>query len=98
VALLLLGVGWNFMFVGGTTLLAQSYTPSERAKTQGLAELMRYAATALATLGAGPLLARFGWETLNAAILPVLLVSALVTLRWMWAQRGGRTALAAGLR
>lgn len=98
VALLLLGVGWNFMFVGGTTLLAQSYTPSERAKTQGLAELMRYAATALATLGAGPLLARFGWETLNAAILPVLLVSALVTLRWMWAQRGGRAALAAGLR
>ncbi|MBN9358101.1 MAG: MFS transporter [Herbaspirillum huttiense] len=98
VALLLLGVGWNFMFVGGTTLLAQSYTPSERAKTQGLAELMRYAATALATLGAGPLLARFGWETLNAAILPVLLVSALVTLRWMWAQRTARTALVAGLR
>ncbi len=98
VALLLLGVGWNFMFVGGTTLLAQSYTPSERAKTQGLAELMRYAATALATLGAGPLLARFGWETLNAAILPVLLVSALVTGRWMLAQRAGRATLAAGLR
>ncbi|BEV15931.1 MFS transporter [Herbaspirillum sp. DW155] len=98
VALLLLGVGWNFMFVGGTTLLAQSYTPAERAKTQGLAELMRYAATALATLGAGPLLARFGWATLNAAILPVLLLSALVTLRWMWARRAGRTALAAGLR
>ncbi|QNB07694.1 MFS transporter [Herbaspirillum frisingense] len=98
VALLLLGVGWNFMFVGGTTLLAQSYTPPERAKTQGLAELMRYAATALATLGAGPLLARFGWETLNAAILPVLLVSALVTGRWMLAQRAGRATLAAGLR
>jgi MFS family permease len=98
VALLLLGVGWNFMFVGGTTLLAQSYAPSERAKTQGLAELMRYAATALATLGAGPLLARFGWETLNAAILPVLLVSALVTGRWMLAQRAGRATLATGLR
>ncbi|ONN64343.1 MFS transporter [Herbaspirillum sp. VT-16-41] len=98
VALLLLGVGWNFMFVGGTTLLAQSYTPSERAKTQGLAELMRYAATALATLGAGPLLARFGWESLNAAILPVLLVSALVTGRWMLVQRAGRATLAAGLR
>lgn len=98
VALLLLGTGWNFMFVGGTTLLAQSYAPSERAKTQGLAELMRYAATALATLGAGPLLARFGWETLNAAILPVLLLSALVTLRWMWSRRAAQTALAAGLR
>ncbi|AYR24872.1 MFS transporter [Herbaspirillum rubrisubalbicans] len=98
VALLLLGVGWNFMFVGGTTLLAQSYTPSERAKTQGLAELMRYAATALATLGAGPLLARFGWESLNAAILPVLLLSALFTLRWMLAQRTQGAALAGGLR
>lgn len=98
VALLLLGTGWNFMFVGGTTLLAQSYAPSERAKTQGLAELMRYAATALATLGAGPLLARFGWETLNAAILPVLLLSALVTLRWMWSRRAVPTALTAGLR
>ncbi|WP_343651096.1 MFS transporter [Herbaspirillum sp.] len=98
VALLLLGVGWNFMFVGGTTLLAQSYTPAERAKTQGLAELMRYAATALATLGAGPLLARFGWETLNAAILPVLLLSALVTARWMLAQRAARAPLVAGLR
>ncbi|EIJ47760.1 major facilitator superfamily permease [Herbaspirillum sp. GW103] len=98
VALLLLGTGWNFMFVGGTTLLAQSYAPSERAKTQGLAELMRYAATALATLGAGPLLARFGWETLNTAILPVLLLSALVTLRWMWSRRAAQTALAAGLR
>ncbi|NUT61259.1 MFS transporter [Herbaspirillum sp. C9C3] len=98
VALLLLGIGWNFMFVGGTTLLAQSYAPSERAKTQGLAELMRYAATALATLGAGPLLARFGWETLNTAILPVLLLSALVTLRWMWSRRAVPTALTAGLR
>ncbi|MBV8623275.1 MAG: MFS transporter [Herbaspirillum sp.] len=98
VALLLLGVGWNFMFVGGTTLLAQSYTPSERAKTQGLSELMRYGATALATLGAGPLLARFGWQSLNLAILPILLVSALATVYWMRAQRGTGAALAGGLR
>jgi MFS family permease len=86
-ALLFLGVGWNFMLVGGTTLLAQSYAPSERAKTQGFSELLRYAVTSLATLGAGPLLARFGWETLNAAILPVLLLCALATGRWMWGQR-----------
>lgn len=86
-ALFFLGVGWNFMFVGGTTLLAQSYTPGERAKTQGLSEFLRYAATALATLGAGPLLARFGWETLNAAIVPMLVICGLVTLRWMWGER-----------
>ncbi|WDZ94275.1 MFS transporter [Herbaspirillum sp. WKF16] len=94
-ALLFLGVGWNFMFVGGTTLLAQSYAPSERAKTQGFSELLRYGATALATLGAGPLLARFGWETLNAAILPILLLSTLATARWMIGQRAAR-AQAAG--
>ncbi|MGO0788503.1 MFS transporter [Herbaspirillum seropedicae] len=97
-ALLLLGVGWNFMFVGGTTLLAQSYAPSERAKTQGFSELLRYAATALATLGAGPLLARFGWQTLNLAILPVLLLSALATLHWMRGQRRAATLPSAGLR
>jgi sugar phosphate permease len=83
------------MFVGGTTLLAQSYAPSERAKTQGFSELLRYGATALATLGAGPLLARFGWETLNAAILPILLLSTLATARWMIGQRAAR-AQAAG--
>uniref|UniRef100_UPI0031E3343B MFS transporter n=1 Tax=Herbaspirillum sp. TaxID=1890675 RepID=UPI0031E3343B len=92
-ALLFLGIGWNFMFVGGTTLLARSYAPSEQAKTQGFSELLRYAATALATLGAGPLLARFGWQTLNAAILPVLLLSALVTVYWMLKQRAGQPAL-----
>ncbi|EJN06619.1 MFS transporter [Herbaspirillum sp. YR522] len=87
VALLLLGVGWNFMFVGGTTLLAQAYAPAERAKTQGLSELLRYASTALATLGAGPLLARAGWQSLNLAIVPVLAICAVATVAWMRAQR-----------
>ncbi|NUU03465.1 MFS transporter [Herbaspirillum robiniae] len=96
-ALLFLGVGWNFSLVGGTTLLAQSYAPSERAKTQGFSELLRYGATALATLGAGPLLARFGWETLNAAILPVLLLCALATGRWMLAERANRPQALRGL-
>ena len=85
VALLCLGVGWNFMFVGGTTLLAQSYRPSERARAQGLSEFLRYAATALATLAAGPLLEHYGWSALNLAILPLLLICALVSVWWMLA-------------
>ncbi|MFJ9448923.1 MFS transporter [Herbaspirillum sp. NPDC101397] len=85
VALLCLGVGWNFMFVGGTTLLAQSYRPSERARAQGLSEFLRYAATALATLAAGPLLEHYGWSALNLAILPLLLVCAVVSVWWMLA-------------
>ena len=85
VALLCLGVGWNFMFVGGTTLLAQSYRPSERARAQGLSEFLRYAATALATLAAGPLLEHYGWSALNLAILPLLLICATVSIWWMLA-------------
>lgn len=83
VALLCLGVGWNFMFVAGTSLLAQSYRPAERARTQGLSEFLRYAATAVATLVAGPLLDRYGWSALNVAMLPLLLVATLLSLYWM---------------
>jgi MFS family permease len=94
VALLSLGIGWNFMFVGGTTLLAGSYRPSERAKTQGAAELMRYAATALATLAAGPILAAEGWSFVNLAILPMLVLAVGMTMWWRLAERRGPVAAA----
>ncbi len=86
-ALLCLGIGWNFLFVGGTTLLAQSCRPNERAKTQGVAELMRYVATAAATLAAGPFLLTEGWASVNLAILPVLALAAGMTLWWVLAER-----------
>jgi MFS family permease len=92
ISLFLLGVGWNFMFVGGTTLLARCYRPGERAATQGCAELLRYIATALATLAAGPALQRFGWFALNAAMLPVVALAAVMTLWWHLAMRRGRVA------
>ncbi|WP_102225325.1 MFS transporter [Acidimangrovimonas sediminis] len=81
-ALLALGLGWNFMFVSGTTLLARSHTPEERARAQGFAEFLRYTGTALGALLAGPLLEIFGWATLNLAVLPLLLLAAWVTLGW----------------
>lgn len=87
VALLCLGVGWNFMFVGGTTLLAASHRPHERARVQGAAELIRYAFTMLATLGAGPLLEHYGWRALNISILPMLAVAAFLTVAWVKADR-----------
>lgn len=83
VALLCLGVGWNFMFVGGTTLLASSHLPAERARVQGVAEMIRYGFTAAATLAAGPVLERFGWVSLNLVILPLLLIAAVMTLIWV---------------
>jgi len=86
-ALLCLGIGWNFMFVGGTTLLASSHLPSERARVQGMAEMVRYGFTAAATLAAGPVLERFGWAELNAVIFPMLVVAAALTVAWMRASR-----------
>lgn len=91
VALLCLGVGWNFMYVGGTTLLASSYRPHERARVQGTATLIRYGFTAVATLAAGPVLQSVGWSVLNLLMLPPLLLAAFMTWSWM---RSGRQAAA----
>ena len=85
-ALACLGVGWNFMFVGGSTLLSQSYRPSERAKTQATSEFTTFAFSALGSLFAGQLLAHFGWAVINAAILPLLGVAALATLAFAWSR------------
>ncbi|WP_211251692.1 MFS transporter [Andreprevotia chitinilytica] len=87
VSLMLLGLGWNFMFVAGTTLLAQSYRPRERAKTQSSAEFTTSACSALASLAAAPLVQHLGWATLNAAALPLLLLPVLATLYWRFGQR-----------
>ena len=83
-ALVLLGVGWNFAFVGGTALLTQTYRPSEQTKVQALNEGLVFGLVALGSLGAGWMYDRFGWATLNLAVLP-LLILALV-----WAQASGR--------
>lgn len=67
--------------------VAQSCRPRERAKTQGVAELMRYVATAAATLSAGPFLFAEGWAASNLAILPVLALAAAMTAWWMFSVR-----------
>ncbi|CAG9166195.1 MFS transporter [Cupriavidus respiraculi] len=82
VALLCLGVGWNFMFVGGTTLLASSYRDAERARTQAVAEFSAAVLTACATLAAGQILHHFGWAAVNLAALPALALAFVVTLGW----------------
>ncbi|WP_346729236.1 hypothetical protein [Achromobacter ruhlandii] len=64
------------------------------AGAEGGAEVLRYAATAVATLAAGPALDAFGWEALNAAMLPVVLAAGLMT--WHWARGSARAATAAG--
>jgi len=74
-ALVLLGVGWNFAFVGGTALLAQTYRPAEQTKVQALNESIVFGLVACASLGAGWLYDRVGWATMNLVTVPVLVVA-----------------------
>ncbi|KTQ79147.1 MFS transporter [Aureimonas ureilytica] len=81
-ALLTLGVGWNFMFVGGTTLLAKSHTTDEQARAQGFAEFLRFGGTALGAVAAGPLLQSMGWQIMNIIVLPLLAAALWFTIKW----------------
>jgi predicted MFS family arabinose efflux permease len=79
-ALILLGVGWNFAFIGGTTLLTQTYRPSEQLKVQAINEFSIFGLVAVASLSAGWLYDRFGWVTLNLTVVPLLLIALMLTL------------------
>jgi MFS family permease len=80
-ALVLLGVGWNFLYVGGTTLLTYSYSMAERFRAQGVNEFLVFGMSASASLLAGTVMFYFGWTTLMLLPIPVLLaIAAALTL------------------
>jgi MFS family permease len=68
--LVLLGVGWNFLFIGGTTLLAETYRPSERARAQGTHDFLVFAVSTAASFSAGGVLDLGGWNAVNLLALP----------------------------
>ena len=74
IANLFVGLGWNFCYVGGTTLLTTAYRQEERAKVQGTHDFMVYATTALAAGTSGTLQAQAGWSALNMVAIPALLL------------------------
>ncbi|MTJ82480.1 MAG: MFS transporter [Telmatospirillum sp.] len=78
-ALLALGVAWNFLYVGGTTLLAGAYRTEERAKMQGFNDFLVYSTTAMTSFASGAMTTALGWQEVNLlAILPVGLVLGAV--------------------
>lgn len=80
-ALILLGLGWNFAFIGGTALLTQTYRPAEQLKVQMVNEFVVFGLVAVASLSAGWLYARFGWVLLNLSMVPLLVVALLAASR-----------------
>jgi len=83
-ALVLLGVGWNFLFVGGTTLLTEAYRPSERGRAQAANDMAVYVVGLAASLSAGALLKLVGWQSLNLVLLPWLGAAALAIAWLAW--------------
>ncbi|WP_409522584.1 MFS transporter [Nitrincola sp. MINF-07-Sa-05] len=74
-ALVALGIGWNFTFIGATSLLTHTYRPAEKAKVQGLNDFCVFGAAALGSLMAGHFQMQLGWEVLNLLMLPAVLIA-----------------------
>lgn len=94
-ALVILGVGWNFMYIGGTTLLTETYRPQERAKVQAFNDCMVFGAVALASFGSGAMQNALGWSAVNLfTIIPIGL--SLIAALWLLLARrrapGAQTA------
>ena len=77
VALVLLGIGWNFLYVGGTTLLTDTYAPAEKARAQALNDFVVFSTVTLTALSAGGIHYVFGWRAVNLGVTPMLLVAGL---------------------
>jgi MFS family permease len=81
-ALVLLGVGWNFAFVGATAMVIDCYRPEERNKVQAFNDFLIFGTMALGSFASGAMLAHFGWYVVNLVMLPVVAVAG-VMLAWL---------------
>jgi MFS family permease len=90
-AMALLGVGWNFSYTAATSLMTTAYTPSERAKTQGMMNQIIYTVVAIGSLSSGALIHFFGWNTVNVGAMPLLVAAAGVTIWFATVKREGTT-------
>jgi MFS family permease len=94
VALILVGIGWNFMYTGGTTLLTEAYAPAEKAKTQGANDFVIFATMGLSSFASGALVSTAGWEKMNLGVIPVLAVALGAVLWLALSRRAARVASA----
>jgi len=83
IALITLGVSWNFLYVGGTTLLTDAYEPNEKSRAQGANDLAVFSMVTVTALSTGTVHHLYGWETVNIIALPMLFVT-LAAIVWLW--------------
>lgn len=92
ISMVALGFGWNFLYVGGTTLLARSYRPAERFRVQGLNDFTVFGCAALGSLSAGAVMQLLGWNAVLYASMPAIMLAMAAIL---WA-RPDRKSVVAG--
>lgn len=85
-ALIMLGVGWNFGFIGATTMVTDCYRPEEKNRVQAVNDFLIFGSVAVASFSSGHLLAAEGWETLNLLVFPATGIIALA-LVWLALQQ-----------
>ena len=91
-ALFLLGVGWNFMYVGASALLTECHTAAERAKTQAANDQLVFLTMAVSSMSSGLLLNKSGWHAVNWGSIPFLLLSTAAMVWLVWQRRGAAVA------
>ncbi len=82
ISLILLGIGWNFLFIGATTMLPFTYKPSERFKVQAVNDFVIFGTQAVASLSAGWFIFAVGWKNLLLLTLPFIIFQLIVVARW----------------
>lgn len=91
VALALIGVGWNFMYTGGTALLTEAHAPGEKARTQGVNDFIMFSTMALSSFSSGALVSSAGWEIMNWVALPFLAFAGGVVIWYARMSKVART-------
>ncbi len=86
IGLVLLGICWNFLFVGGTTLLTECYRPEEKARTQAANDFIVFTTVSITALCAGGMHYLFGWRAVNFSVIP-LLAGAALAIAWLYMLR-----------
>jgi MFS family permease len=81
-ALVLLGLGWNFAFIGATTMVTGCHRPSERTKVQSFNDFLIFGAMALSSFSSGQMLEYLGWTAINEVVFPTVLVAGAL-LAWL---------------
>ena len=87
ISLTLLGVGWNFAFIGATTIVTQSHRPEERTKVQSFNDFLIFGSMAIGSFASGMILATYGWVVVNGVMFPPIIAAAALLFWLMMRER-----------